>query len=384
MKIAFVYDTAFPWVTGGAERRIYEIGKRLVKKGHEVHIFSLGYWMLTDEHKYEDTIQYEGMIYHSVGDPVDLYTEDNTRSIKEALYFSRKILTNSNFKDFDIVDCQGFPYFSCYTSKLKSLNKKTNLVITLHEVWNDYWYEYLGRKGFFGKIIEKGIFYLTKNIICVSMLTKRNLLKNHTPNNVEIIANGVDIKKITYINPSDKFPDVLFAGRLIPEKHVELIIKAMNIVVKKHPFTKLYIVGNGPMKVELEELARAYGLEENVIFEDFYDNQDDLYALMKSSTVFALPSEREGFGIVVIEANACGVPVVTLNHPMNAAKDLIKNNGSVIDYNPEELANAIIYYMEDGLNRKIRNDCREFAKDYDWDNITRQTENYYSDIIKSN
>jgi len=49
-------------------------------------------------------------------------------------------LTNAKLKDFDIVDCQGFPYFSCYSSKLKH---RKNLVITVHEVWNDYWYEYL-------------------------------------------------------------------------------------------------------------------------------------------------------------------------------------------------------------------------------------------------
>ena len=162
MKIAFIYDTAFPWVTGGAERRIYEIGSRLSNIGHDVHIFSLGYWMNTKEFSSKKIIKYNGITYHSVGKPMDLYTKNNTRSIKEALYFARCILTNAKLKDFDIVDCQGFPYFSCYTSKIKH---KKNLVITLHEVWNEYWYEYLGKLGIFGKIVEKGSYkkLLNKN-----------------------------------------------------------------------------------------------------------------------------------------------------------------------------------------------------------------------------
>ena len=156
MKIAFIYDTAYPWVTGGAENRIFEIGKRLRLRGHDIHVFSLGYWMETKEYYGQETIKYNDITYHSVGKPMELYTKDGSRSIKEALYFA-KCLVSVNFDDFDIVDCQGFPYFSCYTSKLKTMNSKANLVITLHEVWNDYWYDYMGRKGFFGKIVEKGI-----------------------------------------------------------------------------------------------------------------------------------------------------------------------------------------------------------------------------------
>ena len=84
MKIAFVYDTAFPWVTGGAERRIYEIGSRLVKRGHDVHIFCLGYWMKDNKYQNKEVIQVDGITYHSVGKAMDLYTQDNKRSIKEA------------------------------------------------------------------------------------------------------------------------------------------------------------------------------------------------------------------------------------------------------------------------------------------------------------
>ncbi|RAP52607.1 MAG: hypothetical protein BZ138_02915 [Methanosphaera sp. rholeuAM270] len=375
MKIAFVYDTAFPWVTGGAERRIYEIGSRLVNRGHDVHIFSLGYWMDTKEYSSQKTIEYNGITYHSVGKAMDLYTKNNTRSIREALYFARCILTNAKLSDFDVVDCQGFPYFSCYASKLK--NRK-NLVITTHEVWDNYWYEYLGKLGFFGKIIEKGIFYLTKNVICVSQLTFNNMLKIRNPDNAAVIANGVNISEITYINPVEDYSDVLFVGRLIPEKNVELILNAMSTVRDVHPQAKCKIIGNGPSEEYLKELTNSLSLENNVLFEDFHDNQEDIYAIMKSSSALILASKREGFGIVVIEANACGVPVITLDYPMNAAKDLIREeNGWLVDDDAKELAELICRIIEEGVSGKQRNKCREIAKEYDWNHIASLTEKYY-------
>ncbi len=380
MKIAFIYDTAFPWVTGGAERRIYEIGSRLSNRGHDVHIFSLGYWMNTKEFSSKKIIKYNGITYHSVGKPMDLYTKNNTRSIKEALYFARCILTNAKLKDFDIVDCQGFPYFSCYTSKIKH-NK--NLVITLHEVWNEYWYEYLGKLGIFGKIVEKGIFNLTKNFICVSHLTFENMLKNKYPDNSTIIANGVNTQEITFVTPSEEYKDIIFAGRLIPEKHVDLIINAISKVKKDHPYVKCKIIGNGPSEDYLKSLTSSLNLENNIIFEDFYENHEKLYSEIKSSSALILPSKREGFGIIVIEANACGVPVITLDNDMNAAKDLItKDTGWIIEDDSTKLSQLIKNIIENGIDSSQRNLCREYAKEYDWNHITSQTENYYLDILE--
>lgn len=378
MKIAFVYDTSFPWVTGGAERRIYEIAKRLAIRGHDVHIYSLGYWMQTEEYKSQKVIRKDNITYHSVGKPVDLYTKDNKRSIKEAIYFSTCIL-KCNLKDYDIVDCQGFPYFSCYSSKLKT----KNMVITLHEVWNDYWYEYMGRIGFFGKIIEKGILRLTNNVICVSQLTYEQMLENRCPSNATVISNGVDIDKITYVSPRKEYSDMIFAGRLIPEKNVELIIRAVHLVKNKHPHLTCRIIGEGPEEEELKTLTQTLNLEENIIFEGFFDRQEDLYSSIKSSTMFILPSKREGFGIVTIEANACGVPVITLNHPMNASKDLITpDNGYLVEDEPEELAKIIDKILTTGITADKRNKCREIAEKYDWNHITSLTEEYYATCLK--
>lgn len=74
----------------------------------------------------------------------------------------------------------------------------------------------------------------------------------------------------------------------------------------------------------MKKLTNELDLKGNVEFTGFLEDYQDVIAHMKSSKVLVLPSVREGFGMVVLEANACGVPVVVVDHPMNAAKDLVK------------------------------------------------------------
>jgi glycosyltransferase involved in cell wall biosynthesis len=122
MKIAFIYDAVYPWVKGGAEKRVYELAKRLAERGHEVHWYSIGWWWTENDH---NDIIMEGIKLHGVSDPINLYSDDR-RSIKEALIFSLKLL-KPLFKDsYDVVDCQGFPFFSCFTAKIHSGLGKSN------------------------------------------------------------------------------------------------------------------------------------------------------------------------------------------------------------------------------------------------------------------
>jgi len=104
---------------------------------------------------------------------------------------------------------------------------------------------------------------------------------------------------------------------------------------------------------------------------------------MKSSKVFVLPSTREGFGIVALEANACGLPVVTVNHKMNAACDFIANGetGFICALSEVDIAEKILR----GLNRRrdMKRICIESAKRHDWDNIVNTTEKVYEKIIEN-
>ena len=111
------------------------------------------------------------------------------------------------------------------------------------------------------------------------------------------------------------------------------------------------------------------------------ENYDDLIGYMKSSKVFVLPSIREGFGIVVIEANACGLPVVVVDHEMNAATDLVVEgvNGIKSGLKVEEMADNIIKSLES--SGKCKEKCIELSRKYDWNKIVDSLEKVYNDTV---
>ena len=373
MKIAFIYDAVYPFITGGAEKRVYEMARRLVQRGHEVHWYGIGWWWPENGQK---DIEIEGIHLHGVCKPMDLYN-DERRSIGEAVYFAVRLLPKLGREKFDVIDCQGFPFFSCFTAKINSLCIGSPLVITLHEVWNDYWYEYLGKAGFFGKLVEKLMINLTGRIITVSKKTKDDLKAMKSSEKSVVIPNGIDFNYISKISPSDKKSDIIFAGRLIKEKNVDILIKAVSYVKEKIPDIKCCIIGDGPERGKLEKLVQELAMQNNVEFKGFMKDYNDLISYMKSSKVFVLPSTREGFGIVVIEANACGLPVVVVNHKMNAASELIVNNknGIISDFSKEDIAENIINMID--KRKKMQNECIQNSKKYDWNKIVDTLEEFY-------
>ncbi len=373
MKIAFIYDAVYPFITGGAEKRVYEMARRLVQRGHEVHWYGIGWWWPENGQK---DIEIEGIHLHGVCKPMDLYN-DERRSIGEAVYFAVRLLPKLGREKFDVIDCQGFPFFSCFTAKINSLFIGSPLVITLHEVWNDYWYEYLGKAGFFGKLVEKLMVNLTGRIITVSKKTKADLKAMKSSEKSVVIPNGIDFNYISKISPSDKKSDIIFAGRLIKEKNVEILIRAIPDVKEKIPDIKCCIIGDGPERAKLDKLVQELDIQNNVEFKGFMKDYSSLISYMKSSEVFVLPSTREGFGIVVIEANACGLPVVVVDSKMNAASDLIINNknGIISDFSKEDIAENIINMMD--KKEKMQKDCIETSREYDWDKIVDALEEFY-------
>jgi len=377
MKIAFIYDAVYPWVKGGAEKRVYELARRLAVRGHEVHWYSMGWWW---HDKGENDIEMDGIKLHGVCKPVDLYIDDR-RSIKEAIYFAWKLLFKFRAGKFDIVDCQGFPFFSCFTAKLKTFFGRSTLVITLHEVWNDYWYEYLGKMGFFGKLTEKLMVNLTDKIITVSNKTREDLGEIKSSPSAIIIPNGIDLDEINNIPSETVKSDILFVGRLIKEKNTDLLLKSLVEVKKIYPIVKCKIIGEGPEKEKLERLTVELGLERNVEFLGFMEQYENVIGYMKSSRVLALPSSREGFGMVVLEANACGIPVVVVDQPTNASKDLINpgKNGFIAELTEESLSNKIVEGLNSG--KEMSDECKEYAEDYDWNKIIKQLEVTYWEFL---
>ncbi|MBC7095413.1 glycosyltransferase family 4 protein [Thermococcus sp.] len=365
MRIAYIYDAVYPFVKGGVEKRIYEIGRRLSKK-HEIHWIGLDWG--------EDT---NPIKLHKVGRGVSLYSGQR-RSIREALYFSAKVLLNAEW-DYDIIDCQQFPYFPCFSSKVHSALRDIPLVITWHEFWKEYWKEYLGDMGTFGIQIEKSMRKLTSHHVSVSKLTQKRL--HYIGVDSTLIPNGIDLEKIQRVKKSSQEYDVIFVGRLIKEKNVDMLLEATKLVKENVPDLKMLIIGEGPERDNLTKLASKLELSRNVTFIGFLKDYEKLIAYMKSSKVFVLPSKREGFGIVALEANASGLPVITLDYPLNASKDLITHgyNGFISPPSPRSLAEYIEISLFNG--KKFKRNCIKNAERYDWNNIAKLTEKFYERVL---
>jgi glycosyltransferase involved in cell wall biosynthesis len=376
MKIAFVYDAIYPWVKGGAEKRIYELGKRLVADGNEVHIFGIKWWDGTD------IIKKEGMVLHGVCGPMELYV-NGRRSFYEAVYFSIRLLPHLIKGSFDVIDVSVFPYFSCFTVKIVSIYKRIPMVTTWHEVWGDYWYEYLGTIGWVGKFIERLVIRISNHSIAVSNHTKKSLeslgIDYH---NIHIVTNGIDIKTINQTKPSIYTCDIIFIGRIIKEKNLDILIESVHDIKKYLPDIRCHIIGGGPEEKKLKNMVFDLGLQDNIKFFGFLD-YIDVIAMLKSSKVLVLPSTREGFGIVIMEAFACGVPVVTVRSPQNAANELVnKDAGFVVDLNAREIRDSIYKVITDSrLHKKMSFSAISLTREYDWDKKTLQLFNIYNRLI---
>lgn len=368
MKIAQIRDTIYPYTKGGAQKRVWELSKRLASRGHEVHLFGMKYW------DGEDVILKNNVYLHGVCEQKKIFV-GGRRSIKQAIYFSYKILFPLLKEDFDIIICDAL-YLHCFSAKICSSLKGTPLVITWHEVWDDYWYEYLGKKGVFGKAVERMTAHLTDKMVAVSERTKKDLERIGVRKEIKVIPNGIDFGEIEMIKASDEESDVIFAGRLIKEKNVDVLIKAVKLVRKEVPDVKCMIIGDGPEKVKLEKISSDLEMDNNIRFMGFLEDYNDVISYMKSSKVFVLPSTREGFGIVAMEANSCGLPVVTVNHKRNAACDFINNgNGFICELSEEDVAEKIV--MARDRRKDMERKCIENAKGYDWERIADLVENYY-------
>lgn len=371
-KLALVYDAIYPYIKGGGEKRFYEIGKRLKQRGYEVHFYGMKLW------KGKDIIKKEGMYYHGICKAVPLY-DNKKRTIKEAISFglaSFRLLK----ENFDIMDCCGFPYFSMFPAKLACLIKGKPLYSTWHEVWGkEYWLSYIGKKGYCGYLIEKLASKLPNKIIAVSEHTKNKLINTLkvNPKKIIIIPNAIDIKKINSVKSSEEKSDIIFAGRLLDYKNIDILIKAIKILAGKNPKIKCIIIGDGPEKSNLQKLTNQLDLKNNIIFKGFIEDYNYVLSLMKSSKVFVSTSTREGFGLVAIEANALGIPVITVNHKDNAIKDLIKKsqNGFIANLNEKDIAETIIKAIKQSKNMK--QNCISSAKEYDWSEIIDRVEEVY-------
>ena len=151
------------------------------------------------------------------------------------------------------------------------------------------------------------------------------------------------------------------------------------------PDIRCCIVGDGPEKPALVELAKNMEVCGNVEFAGFQEYRA-LIGKIKASKVLVLPSSREGFGMVVIEAFACGVPVVTVRERYNAAQGLVDDgvDGFVVELGDREIAKGIERILVKNTNYKqISEAVFRKANKYDWIEVLMKLENSYEEFALS-
>jgi glycosyltransferase involved in cell wall biosynthesis len=359
MRVAFVSDAVYPFNKGGKEKRLHEIAVRLARAGHQVDVYTMKWW---DGPR---TLRVDGVAFHAITPLLPLYS-GNRRSTAQALLFGLATLRLLG-RRFDVLDVDSIPYFPLFSGRLVAALRRRRMIATWHEVWGPaYWLAYLGRAGRLAAALERWAAAMPHEVVAVSEQTRAAFTARlNADRPVWAVPLGVDFDRIAAAKPSDERVDVLFAGRLLENKRVDVLIRAIAVM---HPDVRAVVVGEGPEREHLEALAVAHGVADRVRFAGFLDADDDLYALMKASAVFALPSVREGFGLVVLEANACGTPVVTVEHPDNGARHLVEDgaNGYVCGLDVHELAVALTKAIDNRNAMRADAYVRQRHADADW------------------
>lgn len=339
MRIAFVYDLIYPYSKGGVERRVFDLARGLATRGHDVHVFGTKQWVGPGN------VVSERVTLHGIRSPVPPHRRSGTRSILQALLLAILLPVRLWRIRPQVVDAQSMSPLSCVVTLAVCRFSHTPVVVTWHEVWGPYWHSYLGLWGFLGRAVEVLIARIGTNHVAVSRLTARRVM-NLGVQAVAVIPNGVDTKRVDSVPFGGYDRDVIYVGRMISHKKVSTLIEAMWILKKRGHAPSLSLVGDGPEAEALAAMASGLG---NVEFLGQVESEEAVWSLMKGSRVFVMPSEREGFGLAVLEALACGVPVVVSRHADNASVELVENgvNGLLVDPTPTALADAIERILDD-------------------------------------
>ncbi len=166
---------------------------------------------------------------------------------------------------------------------------------------------------------------------------------------------------------------IISVGRLSSEKGMDDLIKAFALVFKNHPDWKLHIVGDGDDRQKLEEMAKSLNLQDAIIFHGF-QKRDEINRLLNNSSIYAMASRTESFGLVLIEAQSFGLPCVAFDSARGACEILTDGeNGFLIENRSlSDMANALDKLIENpDLRIKLGKASRENAETYSLPNVKK-------------
>lgn len=190
-----------------------------------------------------------------------------------------------------------------------------------------------------------------------SMMIGHYKLKNEP----ELVYNPVDVSRFNTLKKEHDGIQVVTVGRLSVEKNQKLLIEAIQKISELHPEVTLKILGDGPLRKEIEDQIKQSSLEQVVELEGNVPNVEEYFS---RSDIFALSSVYEGLPLVVLEAMAAGLPIVSTD--VGGVKDIVTDNGILVESgNKDSLVGAIIGLVEDkekreALGRKSEENVQQF------------------------
>jgi glycosyltransferase involved in cell wall biosynthesis len=346
MRICLVYDCLYPYTVGGAERWYRNLGERLAAEGHDVTLVTLRQWPRGER------AEVEGVRVVTAGPRMELYVEGRRR-VLPPLVFGAGVLWHLLVHGgrYDVVHTASFPYFSLLAAALVRPLRRFRLVVDWHEVWTrDYWREYLGRVGGpIGAWVQRRCARVRQRAFAFSRLHAARLRSEGLRGDVTVLE-GEYVGSLEPRGPEPAEPAVVFAGRHIPEKRVGALVPAIVRARESAPDLRCDVYGDGPERAALERTVREQGLEDVVRVHGFVDS-DTVDRALRRALCMALPSRREGYGLVVIEAASVGTPSVVVADPDNAAVELVEDgvNGVVApSASADDLAAAILRVRDAG------------------------------------
>jgi glycosyltransferase involved in cell wall biosynthesis len=252
---------------------------------------------------------------------------------------------------YDVVHIASFPYFSLLAAGFARRLGHYRLVVDWHEVWTaEYWREYLGPVG--GRVgwaVQRLCARLRQRAFCFSRLHASRLRDEGLRGEVAVLE-GEYAGTLEPRAPVPARPMVVFAGRHIPEKRVPALVDAVAWARRRLPELRAEIYGDGPERGAVVGRVAALGLDGVVSVPGFVDAEVVEEAL-RSALCMVLPSRREGYGLIVIEAAAAGTPSVVVRDPDNAAVEVVEDgaNGLIAaSTRAEDLGAAIVRVHELG------------------------------------
>ena len=309
-KITIFYDADYATMKGGGQKRLFEISKAAnTDKKNQVNWISFKFWDSGSSFK-KDGITYKGVISKP-----NFYNKNGERNAYEPLlYFLNCLLSIPKFIRSDVFIVGQWPLLHIFPIVVIGLILRKEIYIEWWETLHNQWI----KKGFLGRIaafIEKLLIYTSSyTTFIVECESEKKLIKDINKNaRVTIIENGVDIEKYSKSQILKKY-DFISLGRLVTQKNVDVIIKAVHKIKTAYDQdVSICIVGDGPEREKIQDLIKSLNLESNVTAKGFVSEDREKNLFIQESKIGVIAQKGVGRGnLVVNELMSGGIPVIAV------------------------------------------------------------------------